>query len=146
MNSLIIELAITSNVAFAHYFVVVAELVLEKKSSNSCGSSLTQDDGALSHKREVTGSCCLCYNTFVNSVSLLHCFVLSYWRDHLVLQWRRKINTAMDKSKCLSRKVGGELGLLRSHILIVCDVLGRYVKESLEYRSYWQRYTSSKMR
>ena len=36
----------------------------------------------------------------------------------------------MDKSKCLSRKVGGDLGLLRLHILIVCDVLGRYVKES----------------
>ena len=29
-----------------------------------------------------------------------------------------------------------ELDLFRSHILIVCDVLGRYVKESLEYRSY----------
>jgi hypothetical protein len=54
--------------------------------------------------------------------------------------------TGMDKSKCLSRKEEDELGLLRLHILIVCDVLGRYVKESLEYRSYWQRYTSSKMR
>jgi hypothetical protein len=52
----------------------------------------------------------------------------------------------MDKSKCLSRKVGDELGLLQLHILIVCDVLGRYVKESLEYRWYQQRYTSSKMR
>ena len=52
----------------------------------------------------------------------------------------------MDKSKCLSRQVGDELGLLRSRILIVCDVLGRYVKESLEYRSYWQRYTSSNLR
>jgi hypothetical protein len=56
------------------------------------------------------------------------------------------LSTGMDKSKCLSRKVGGELGLLQLHILIVCDVLGRYVKESLEYRSYCQRYTSSKMR
>ena len=37
----------------------------------------------------------------------------------------------MNKSKCLSRKVGDELGLLRPHILIVCDVLGRFVKD------YW---------
>ena len=28
--------------------------------------------------------------------------------------------------------------MLRLHILIVCDVLGRYVKESSEYRSYCQ--------
>jgi hypothetical protein len=55
-------------------------------------------------------------------------------------------DTVMDKSKCLSRKEEDELGLLQSHILIVCDVLGRYVKESLEYRLHCQRSTSSKMR
>ena len=55
-------------------------------------------------------------------------------------------STGMDKSKCLSRNEEDELDLLRLHILIVCHVLGRYVKESLEYPSYWQRYTSSKMR
>ena len=45
--------------------------------------------------------------------------------------------TGMDKSKCLSRKVRGEVATLWLLALILCDVLWICVKESLGYRWYW---------